>query len=592
MYILGIVEGHNNSAALLKDGEVIAVCFEERLSRLKNDFGYPRRAIDYCLREAGIGPEEVDHVAMATENLPFGQVAVKREATFSVADHIFEQEQYWKPVLIDGKKVDYLDLFHKRLRVDELGYDLKGRKLERASFEEFKAIRMETVKDRLKKDEAHIHFINHHLAHSMYAVFSTPTCYDKDWLVFVADGYGEDCSSSVGVWRNNKFEFIAKSPKSGVGRLYRYGTLLLNLRPGVDEYKMMGLAPYATEYHTRPVCEALKVYLKVNGKEIDYTNPDKDLYFSMKERLKAFRFDAIAGGIQKYVEDISCQWFANVIEETGIRNIVYSGGVAMNIKINKSIMDMPQVEDLFIGPSGGDESLSIGAAYALWYKLHPEKPITPLKHTYLGPGYSKADAKAAIDGLLPAGGFDVIENPSAELMAEKLSEGKVMARSRGRMEFGARSLGNRSILARADDPMMIRKINTKVKMRDFWMPFAPMVLEESVPDYVVNPKGLHSPYMTIGFDSTKKAHKDLRAALHPADDSMRPQMVRRSQNPELHEMLTAFKSKTGIGGVLNTSLNLHGDPVCCSPGDSLKTLLNSGLDGLELDGYMVMRKTQ
>ena len=260
----------------------------------------------------------------------------------------------------------------------------------------------------------------------------------------------------------------------------------------------------------------------------------------------------------------------------------------MNIKINKVIMEIDEVDDIFVGPSGGDESLSLGAAYALWHRLNPDKPVRPLLHTFLGPAYGSEEVRKTIDEKLPIG-FKVIQNPTIDLVAEYLAKGFVIARSKGRMEYGARSLGNRSILARADDPAMIRKINTKIKRRDFWMPFAPIILKERMEDYVVNPKNIHSPYMTIGFDSTELARQHLRAALHPADDSMRPQILERNQNRELYELIKCFEAKTGMGGLLNTSFNLHGEPICCSPLDSLNTFINSELDGLYMEGHLILR---
>lgn len=591
MYILGLVEGHNCSAALLCDGELVAVCFEERFSRLKNDLGFPFRAIDYCLSEAGIGPEDVDHVAMVTENLPFGQVAVKREATFSVADHLREQEEYWKPVLIEGRSVDFLSVFRDKLCLDDIGYDLPaGLVLDRSAFATFQTIRHETVKRRLRKRDDQIHIIHHHLAHSLYAVFSAPDAWERDRLVLVADGYGDDCSASVGTWKQGQFEFIAKSIGSGVGRIYRYAVLLLGMKPGVDEYKMMGLAPYAKEYHWRPVYEAMGVYLRVDGMEIHYTNPDKDIFFSLKERLKPFRFDAIAAGVQAFCEDVSRDWVRNAVTATGLRDVVYSGGVSMNVKVNKRIVELDEVDDLFVGPTGGDESLSVGAAWALWHQLHGSaRPVKPLAHPYLGPSYGEDAVRAAVAELLPADGFEVTTAADDDEVAGLLADGLVIGRARGRMEYGARALGNRSILARADDPMTIRRINDQIKQRDFWMPFAPMILEECAADYLVNPKKISTPYMTIGFDSTPLARLHLRAALHPADDTMRPQVVSMRQNPGMHALLTAFRAKSGMGGLLNTSLNLHGQPLCCSPADSLRTFLASDLDGLSLDGMVVLR---
>ena len=588
MYILGIVEGHNCSAALLKDGIIIAMCFEERFSRLKNDFGYPERAINYCLSFAGISPEQIDHVAMVTEKLPIAQVVVKREALFSMEDYIKEQEEYWKPTLLEGKKVDYLSIFKDKIALNDLHYNLKDYSLDRKSFEIFRDIRINTIKEKLKKTDDQIHIVNHHLAHSMYAIFTTPNYQEKDLLVLASDGYGDDCSSSVGIFKNSKFEFISKSIGSGIGRLYRYATLLLGMKPGVDEFKVMGLAPYAKEYHWRSIYDALKVYLNVNGMEIDFTNPDKDLYFSLKERLKSGRFDGIAAGLQFFCEEISKEWVKNCILHTGIRDIVYSGGVSMNIKINKMLMEMDEVDSIFVGPSGGDESLSAGAAYTLCHQLYPHIQIPHLENTYLGPEYNKDSVQKTI-AKSNLSNFKIIEDPSIDLIADLLANGNVIARSCGRMEFGARALGNRSILANAKDYRMIRKINDKIKRRDFWMPFAPIILKERMNDYVINPKGIYSPYMTIGFDSTPLAIEHLRAAIHPADDSMRPQILDKKQNYELYQLMKKFEEKTGMGGMLNTSFNLHGEPICASPEDSIKTFLNSELDALLMDGFLIIR---
>ena len=588
MYILGIVEGHNCSAALMKDGKVIAVCFEERLSRLKNDFGYPERSIAYCLEYAGIDPEEIDYVAMVTKNLPFAQIAVKREALFKMEDYIKEQEEYWKPTLIEGKKVNYLSLFKDKISLNGYSYNIKDFNYNRTSFEQFRKIRLETVRKKLKKKNEQIHIVNHHLAHSMYAIYTTPYCYEKPLLVLASDGYGDDCSASVGVYKKGEFKFISKSVGSGIGRIYRYATLLLGMRPGVDEYKVMGLAPYAKEYHWQEVFDKMKHYLKVKGMEIEYINPDKDIYFSLKERMKASRFDGISAGIQYFCEDISKQWIRNCIKETGIRNLVYSGGVSMNVKINKALMELDEVEDIFVGPSGGDESLSVGAAYTLCHQLFPEIEIKPLEHTYLGPEYDKQNVKKAIDKGLPSE-FKIIPDPTDDLVADLLVNGHVVAHSRGRMEYGARALGNRSILANASDYRMIKKINDKIKRRDFWMPFAPIILKEHMNNYMINPKGISSPYMTIAFDSTPLAKEHLCAAIHPSDHTMRPQILEKKQNPRLYKIMKKYEEKTGMGGLLNTSFNLHGEPICASPEDSIKTFLNSELDALLMDGFLITR---
>jgi carbamoyltransferase len=263
----------------------------------------------------------------------------------------------------------------------------------------------------------------------------------------------------------------------------------------------------------------------------------------------------------------------------------------MNIKINKVLMELDEVKDIFVGPTGGDESLSIGTAYALYHRLNPNKKIRPMSHSYLSPGHTSKDAAIAIEKMLAGSTkYKVIVDPSVDIQADLLAKGFVLGRGCGRMEFGARSLGNRSILANASDPRMIRKINDMIKRRDFWMPFAPMILRERMHDYIKNPKNILSPYMTIGFDSTDLAKKHLVAALHPADDSMRPQLLEEKHNPDLYKLIKKYEEKTGMGGLLNTSLNLHGEPICNTPEDSLKTLFNSELDGIILDGHLVLRK--
>ena len=592
MFILGIVEGHNCSAALLNNGQVVAVCFEERLSRLKNDFGYPKKSIEYCLSVAGITGADLDCVALVSKNLPLTQLAVKREATFSVEDYQREQEEFWKPVLLEGKKTDYLEVFSDKLYLEELNYDFTEEELNSPSDIDLLKVRYRTLSNHLGVESDRVKMVHHHLAHSLYAVYSTPDYREKQnkgMLVLASDGYGDDCSASVGVFKNGSFEFLSKSPKSGLGRIYRYATLLLNMRPGVDEYKVMGLAPYSKEYHWSKAYKEFLPYLKVNGLEIDFTNPDKDIYFSLKQRLKSSRFDGLAGGLQHYTEEISKQWVKSCVEKTGLKDIVYSGGVSMNIKVNQSLLALDEVESLFVGPSGGDESLSIGAAWAACAEDFPEVEIQPLANTYLGPEYEKSEVCGFIDTYLP-NGFHVYEDPTIDTVSEVLASGRVVARACGRMEYGARSLGNRSILADARSLETKQKINDKIKRRDFWMPFAPVILNERVSDYVQNPKEIFSPYMTIGFDSTAKARQELIAGLHPADYTMRPQMLTKQMNPELHALISAYESKTGVGGLVNTSFNLHGEPICESPKDSIKTFLNSELDVLLMDGYLVSRE--
>ena len=206
----------------------------------------------------------------------------------------------------------------------------------------------------------------------------------------------------------------------------------------------------------------------------------------------------------------------------------------------------------------------------------------------MGPQYSEDDIIKAVDEYDLKSGFTIVKSPSPDWVVNSLCSDKIIARMSGRMEFGQRALGNRSILANPSNSRNIEKINRKIKFRDFWMPFTPTILAEREQDYIINPKNLKSPFMTMAFDSTELARDELIAALHPADYTVRPQILKREANPEYHKIIKLFESKTGVGGLLNTSLNLHGEPVVCSPSDAVHTFINSELDALLFDDSLAI----
>ncbi len=253
------------------------------------------------------------------------------------------------------------------------------------------------------------------------------------------------------------------------------------------------------------------------------------------------------------------------------------------------------MEDIFILPSCGDESNAIGAAY--W--LHAEGPdspkrnrCVPLSGLYVGRDILESDTAAAMEKLgvkeeHVVRRFDDIEAEVARL----LSKGEVVARAKGREEFGARALGTRSILAHPSDFRVVAHINKMIKSRDFWMPFAPSILDERADDYIENPKGIRSPYMMMTFDSTPRGREDRAAACHPYDGTLRPQLVERSYNPDYYRLIGEFESLTGIGAVLNTSYNLHGEPIVSSPEDAIRTFESSGLLHLALGQYLISKKS-
>jgi len=301
------------------------------------------------------------------------------------------------------------------------------------------------------------------------------------------------------------------------------------------------------------------------------------------------RFDHVAAGSQLFIERFLSTWVRNCVQETGIRRVALSGGVFMNVKANKRILELPEVEELFVFPSCGDETNAIGAAWLLHQKETGANPA-PLSHLYLGLESSESQIEAAVRNYKFQHAVAVKQEQGIEKrVATLLNENQIVARYKGRCEFGARSLGNRSILANASSHDAVRIINEMIKCRDFWMPFAPSVLEERSEEYFAKPKPMPAPYMIMTFDTREQKRPALAAAMHPCDFTGRPQEVSESVNPDYFRLLKYFEELSGEGIILNTSFNLHGEPVVCSPQDALRVFDVSGLQYLALDRLLLSK---
>ena len=259
----------------------------------------------------------------------------------------------------------------------------------------------------------------------------------------------------------------------------------------------------------------------------------------------------------------------------------------MNVKLNKAIGELPEVDDLYVFPSCGDETNALGAAWAFLSDLGQANDIHPLESLYLGPEHVLEDYQKAAERAKELGWF--ISSPSdiEAAVADLLSQGEVVARAQGREEFGARALGNRSILADPTRPDVVRTVNNAIKCRDFWMPFAPSVMIEFADRYIHNPKGFAAPYMILAFDSRNTP--EVKAACHPEDGTIRPQIVTKSQNPGFHRILDQFQQRTGRGTLLNTSFNIHGEPIVSSPADAIDVMQRSGLRYLALGPFLISK---
>jgi carbamoyltransferase len=412
------------------------------------------------------------------------------------------------------------------------------------------------------------------------------------------DGEGDMLCATVNIYdgKTNSFKKISETDKgASLGYLYALATLYLGMKPNQHEFKVMGLAPYAKKDKVEETYEKIKDILWVDGLEFKskFRMQYADYFFA--DKMKFTRFDNVAGAVQKLSEELTLKWVSNAIKKTGIKNIALSGGVFMNVKANQRISEMPEVEEMFCVPSAGDESTAIGACM-FGYKKYCEqnklefKPLA-IEDLYLGPEYNQKYVENLIETKNLAKKYKItyLKNVNKEI-ARLLANGEIVARCSGRSEWGARALGNRSILANPVNGDTIRILNETIKDRDFWMPFTPSIIEEDISKYSLNPKKIKAPYMAITFNSTEKARKELPAAMHPYDFTIRPQAVYKSWNPDYHEVISEFKKKTGTGALLNTSFNLHGEPNVLTPEDAFHTVENSSLKYLVLGNYLFEKR--
>ena len=439
-------------------------------------------------------------------------------------------------------------------------------------------------------------FVDHHTAHAAAAYYGLAN-FEDDVLVLTCDGAGDGLCATVNIGRRGRIDRLHQIPQSeSIANIYAMATFLMGMVPLEHEYKLMGLAPYAEPKGADQVFQELKRLIRFDpmsrlGWRRAGGCPETYLsYRFLRQLCERKRFDWLAGGLQKFTEFMLAEWVKRCIAETGIRRLALSGGIFMNVKANKHILELPEVEDLFVYPSCGDETNAMGSAYWAYAQKAGIAKITPLRDLYWGRAFSDAEVERALQGFkfkVPVRYERV--TPIEPAVARLLAEGKVVARFKGREEFGARALGNRSILARPSDPAVVRVINEAIKSRDFWMPFAPSLLEESSPDYLINPKGIRSPNMILSFDTTER-RSEIAAAIHPFDFTARPQEVSAELNPEYHALLKEFQRLTGIGGLLNTSFNLHGYPIVSGPEDALDVLERSGLTHLAIENWLVEKR--
>jgi carbamoyltransferase len=595
MKILAITLEKCSGCAVLIDDKIVFSTSEERYSRIKSDSSFPRNSINDALSFSGLRGTDFDKVIICGNRLSLLAPLMNEYSTFSVNDQIRAMEEYWYPNLVLGKNKSFLEVFKDKINLEqfpfntEIGKKFDIFKLHNPYTEEdgrnvsnfFK----QTIASFLEIEEEKIIHMEHDWCHAAYAFYGSPIR-DDNTLIVTADAWGDDLSGTLSVYSKEKGQIERVKEYNHkdfqLARIYRYTTLVLKMLANEHEYKVMGLA----SYYNGPVIEKVeKVFDKMlqnDGLEFIFNKDVLDIYDYLKNNLKNFRFDHIAAGLQSFTEKILVNWFSSAISKYNTNSVVFSGGVSMNVKANMKISQIPKIEKFFVCGAGTDETLPIGACYH-WAEMNGIQP-KPLDTLYLGSNaaYDEKDISS-----LPQ--YTIKKFNSEEQILEQILKNKIIAVCRERMEMGQRALGNRSIIADPRTRFNVEKINNSIKKRDFWMPFAPVILSEYQDLLIENPKGIDSPFMTITFE-TKDGKNKFPAAVHQADGTTRAQLLKKEQNPILWNLIFKFYEKTGIPALLNTSFNLHGEPIVRTIQDALRVFDKSELEVLWLDEHIIEKK--
>lgn len=553
----------------MTDGAIVASVCEERLTRRKNEVGYPERSIAEVLRIGAIDAYELAEVVYASKFM-------------HARNYLTDVGPWYRVGLADQRAAAAAPEDYKKVIFDQ-------RRRERT----------DEVVRQLGVNPARVYFVEHHLAHLAAAYYTAPNrAAGMPVLGLTCDGAGDGLCATVSICRDNDIARIAETGRhASLGKIYSRVTFLMGMTPWEHEYKLMGLAPYADDERADRAAEPLRHLLRLRADGLGFEQVGElstnYSYEYLRDAFERIRFDTIARATQQFTEEILIDWVRACVKHTGIGDIVAGGGVFMNVKANMLVARLPEVNSLYVMPSAGDESLSIGAALHRYYQernIIDHKP-SRLADLYLGGAFDIADEQAAVEAARGGADLEIRQpNDMPGAIAGLLADGEIVACARGRMEWGARALGNRSILTSAHDYRRVDVINRMIKMRDFWMPFAPSIKEEAAGRYFDDPKDLKPWFMTLAYPAKEEGYPDLAAGSHPRDRTIRPQVVRREANPDYYAVIDGFEAKTGRGAVLNTSFNLHSEPIVYTPADALYVLTNSGLQHLALNHFIVSKK--
>ncbi|HJR76194.1 MAG TPA: carbamoyltransferase C-terminal domain-containing protein [Nitrospiraceae bacterium] len=586
--ILGINEGIDASVVLCCNGEIVFAVQEERLRREKGYIGFPLQAVLHCLKAYDLDSRSLDHVCFSNLFSPAD------EPRGGILRYYGRNGGSWRDLLRTR------DFSTAAMRMSGLlppslqTFAAAQRFLWRGAANN---LRVERRLARCGLDGIPISRFHHHSNHAASVYYALRKNWDEPHLVFTLDGGGDDSCAHVYLAQRGKLRLLAATPNGhSLGNIYAAVTFMLGMHPHEHEYKVMALAPYAVHEEAQVWARLFNRYL-----DLDPTNPMRfrrriaqrtsAILPRLFKDFRSVRFDRIAAGLQFFTEELIKRWILGAVQATGVKNVLAAGGVFMNVKVNKQIAECPDVRSFDVFPSCGDETLPFGAVWQAHLRRGGRLEDIRFESIYLGPeaGDDLSEAEARYGETVQ---FEYCEEPEVRT-GELLAKGHIVARCAGRMEFGARALGNRSILADPGHASVVGEINRRIKGRDFWMPFAPAVLAEKADQYFRIPGTLPepriSPYMMHVFDTTE-ARDELAASVHSADGTARAQVVWRDLSPGFHRVIEHFGRLTGRWVVLNTSFNLHGHPIVAGACDAVEVFLRSNLEYLMIDRCLVTKR--
>jgi carbamoyltransferase len=545
---------HDSSACIVRDAELLFAVAEERISRLKHDAGFPKNAIQACLEFAKVRPEEIDEVCFGWQ---------EPGATYRHDMKLLATGQW---------PVSYANVLNSTRQFASMSHQAGGAK---------------RFSQQFPTSKARIRYVEHHLAHAL-STYSYSGI--DDAAIVVMDGRGAWEATSIWHGSNGRIEHVETIDwPNSLGLFYARFTEFLGFTPNADEWKVMGLAPYGEPgVDLGPFIDAeaapYKVYtdrLMGNGSGPYAGWPASLGEPRVAESEISDRHKNIAWAVQDMCEKAMMTVVRMALEKCRSRNLCLAGGVALNSKANGKIVASGIVDKLFVQPAASDDGVALGAALAPYLDGGGRLPIKAMRHAYLGPAFDDDAIKSALKTYKIRSMH--LTDPAATA-AEFISKGKILGWYQGRMEFGPRALGGRSILADPRDPEMNAKVNNAVKFREWWRPFAPSFKKEAAPEYLES--AYDSPFMILTAQ-VRPEKRDVIPSVTHVDGSARPQTVEKEINPLYYRLIDEFGRITGVPVVMNTSFNLRGEAIVNTPTDAIRTFFSSGMDALFLSSFLV-----